>query len=131
MAHQSLANLFCLLILGCLFAPGAGAATTQIPRHDPQKKLPYTWVFVKDMHCGACAKKIARKLYTVTGVVKVQTSVKKSVAVVTPQKNREVAPRAVWEAVQKAGFKPVKLVSPAGTFQAKPPRVAARRASFQ
>lgn len=131
MAPRLLMTACCLLMLGGLFVPDGSAATAQLPRHDSRKKLPYTWVFVTDMHCGACAKKIARKLYAVPGVVKVQTSVKKSVAVVTPQKTRQVAPRAVWEAVEKAGFKPVKLVGPAGTYRAKPPRVATRGRAVQ
>ena len=37
------------------------------------------------MHCSNCAKKIARKLYNVSGVVKVQANVAKDYAVVTPQ----------------------------------------------
>ena len=81
---------------------------------------PYTWIFVDDMHCGNCAKKIARKLYTVSGVVKVQANVAKDYAVVTPQAGADLSPRALWEAVEQANFKPVKLQGPRGGFTKKP-----------
>ncbi len=81
----------------------------------------YTWVFVKDMHCSNCAKKIARRLYTVPGVVKVQTDVKKDFAVITPQAGKNVSPKRLWEAVEAADFEPVKIQGPAGIFTDKPP----------
>jgi Cu+-exporting ATPase len=80
----------------------------------------YTWVFVKDMHCENCAKKIARRLYTLPGVVKVQTNVKQNFAVITPESGKNVSPRAVWEAVEAAKFQPVKIQAPSGVFTAKP-----------
>lgn len=80
----------------------------------------YTWIFVEDMHCSACAQKIARKLYTVGGVVKVQTDVSKNVAVVTPQPGINISPRSLWEAIEKAEFLPVKLQGPNGIFTQKP-----------
>ena len=83
-------------------------------------ETPYTWVFVDDMHCSNCAKKIARKLYTVSGVVKVQANVAKNYAVVTPQAGTQLSPRALWEAVEQANFKPVKLQGPSGVFTSKP-----------
>ncbi|MEK6248891.1 MAG: heavy-metal-associated domain-containing protein, partial [Planctomycetales bacterium] len=80
----------------------------------------YTWIFVKDMHCSNCAQKIARKLYNVGGVVKVQTDVNKNVAVVTPQPGINISPRSLWEAIEKAEFLPVKLQGPNGTYTRKP-----------
>ena len=81
-----------------------------------------TAIYVKDMHCEACAKKIARKLYNVPGVVKVTTNVKKNVALITPQKNKNPSPKRVWEAVEAATFQPIKIASPLGTFTRKPRR---------
>ena len=83
---------------------------------DPQ----YTWITVEDMHCSNCARKIARKLYTVSGVVKVQSDVSKNLAVITPQEGKLPSPRAMWEAVEQANFKPVKLQGPHGLFTSKP-----------
>lgn len=78
-------------------------------------------IFVKDMHCPVCAKKIASKLNTVPGVGSVKTSVKANRAEVTYQTDKEASPKAMWEAVEKAGFHPTKLVGPDGTsYSAKP-----------
>lgn len=85
-------------------------------------QLPYTWVFVSDMHCAHCAKKISTKLETVSGVAKVQCDVEKGFAVLTPKSGVSLSPRAVWEAVEAVDFKPVKLQGPSGTFKAKPDR---------
>lgn len=80
----------------------------------------FTTIVVDDMHCGGCAKKIAAQLYAVPGVVEVRADVKKSTAYVIPQKRRAPSPRQMWEAVEKAGFKTIKLVGPSGSFSAKP-----------
>jgi len=77
-------------------------------------------IYVDNMHCKTCAKKIARKLYAVPGVVAVHADVKQNVAVITPQNGKDPAPKAIWEAVESAKFKPVKLIGPYGTFQSKP-----------
>jgi copper chaperone CopZ len=75
-------------------------------------------IYVGDMHCAHCAKKIAGKLYRVKGVVKVRTDVKKNLAIVTPQAKKQVDSKAAWAAVRSAGFKPTKLIGPQGTFVA-------------
>jgi copper chaperone CopZ len=79
-------------------------------------------IHVDNMHCAHCARKIAGKLYAVPAVVAVKTNVPASTALVFPQANRDPSPRALWEAVEKAGFKPVKLEAPSGTYGSKPPR---------
>ncbi len=86
-------------------APAAEKTTTAIT------------VQVKDMHCADCAKKIARKLYAVPGVVKVKTDLKKHLAVITPEAERQPSPKALWEAVEKAGFEPVLVAGPAGKYR--------------
>ncbi len=84
------------------------------PQHPPA-----TLVRVSDMHCATCAKKIARKLYAVPGVVQVKTDVKKHSATVTPEKSRQPNPLSLWNAVESAGFAPVELSGPAGKFTSK------------
>lgn len=84
-----------------------------------EPKGPPTTVQVSDMHCANCAKKIARKLYAIPGVVEVKTDVKKHTAVVIPQKSRQLDPLAVWKAVESAGFEPVKVSGPSGEFKSK------------
>lgn len=80
----------------------------------------WTTIQVTDMHCSACAKKIAGKLYKVSGVLEVRADVKKDLAYVVPQKQKTPAPRALWEAVEAAGFKIVQMTGPTGTFKKKP-----------
>ena len=80
----------------------------------------YTTIQVNDMHCANCAKKIASRLYSVPGVLEVRANVEADKAYVKPQKQRVPSPRALWEAVEKAGFKIVTLSGPQGHFKAKP-----------
>jgi copper chaperone CopZ len=95
-------------------APVARAA--QAPAKAPPKLIT---IKVSDMHCGSCAKKIARKLYAVPGVVKVQTDVSKHTATVTPQASAPPDLRLIWEAVEKSGFQPLLVTGPGGTLKAK------------
>ncbi len=79
-----------------------------------------TTIRVKDMHCEACAAKIRRGLFSVAGVVNVKTDVKAHLAVIVPQQSRQPSPRAMWEAVEKAGFQIMQLDGPSGAFTLKP-----------
>lgn len=81
-----------------------------------------TVIYVKDMHCEACAKKIAGKLYGVAGVVSVKTHVKKGIAIVESEANKQASPKALWEAVEAAEFAPIKVAGPMGTYTEKPRR---------
>ncbi len=100
---------------------GRGVETAATPAKPPALKLAPNEVaiYVGDMHCATCAKKIAGKLYSVKGVVKVRTSVKENLAIVTPQAKKQVDPKLAWAAVQKAGFKPTKMIAPQGTYVAE------------
>jgi copper chaperone CopZ len=109
MISRSFAYLLAIVIIACLQQSEAFAATPT-----------FTTIVVDDMHCGACAKKIAGKLYGVPGVLEVRADVKKNTAYVAPQKQKSLSPKKLWEAVEAAGFKPVKLHGPAGNFTSKP-----------
>ena len=76
-----------------------------------------TVITVGNMHCKHCAKKIAGKLYKVKGVVKVRTDVGADIAIITPQKNKQLSIKSLWTASQKAGFQPELLEGPAGKYQ--------------
>jgi copper chaperone CopZ len=80
----------------------------------------YTTIHVHDMHCADCAKQIARKLYALPGVVEVRADVPKNIAYVVPQKDKTLHPRAMWDAVESAGFKVARLEGPQGTFTTRP-----------
>jgi copper chaperone CopZ len=87
-----------------------------------EKPVTFTTVRVENMHCDACAKKIARRLYALPGVIQVRADVAKNTAYVLPQKDKTLSPRAVWESVEAAGFKVARLDTPEGAFTAKPRR---------
>jgi Cu+-exporting ATPase len=72
------------------------------------------------MHCQGCANSIAAKLSDVPGVASVKSDVQAKVTVVTPRPQTVLSPRALWEAVEKAGKQPAKLEGPSGTFTDKP-----------
>jgi copper chaperone CopZ len=91
-------------------------------RAEAQQPVTYTTIYVHDMHCGECAKKIARKLYAIPGVVEVRADVNNNIAYVVPQKDKALSARTMWDAVESAGFAVAKLQGPQGTYTAKPVR---------
>ena len=117
-------NLFALLL--CLCAVPAIAEdkplseSTDIPAVKKALKMQNgeTAIFVGDMHCANCAKKVARKLYGVKGVMKVRTDIKVDVAIVTPQRNKQLDAKALWAAAEASTILPIKLISPAGVIEA-------------
>jgi len=100
-----------------LAAASASLLLAQPVLADPPKP---TSIAIKDMHCTVCAKTISDRLKTVVGVQGVKTDVKTGTAVITPHAAKNPSPKALWEAVERAGFKPVKLNGPNGSFSAKP-----------
>lgn len=79
-----------------------------------------TTILIKGMHCGGCAKKVAGKLKAIPGVADAAVDASTSLATVTPQVGKAPSSRALWEAVEKAGYTTVKLSGPAGEFTEKP-----------
>lgn len=86
-----------------------------------------TAVFVGDMHCANCAKRVSRKLYGVKGVVKIRTNLKVDVAIVTPQRGKVLDAKALWKAAEASGIQPIKLVGPSGVMEADSKTKAAAR----
>jgi len=125
--------LICCLLFG-IAASHAQAAVAPAPTPRPEspvKKLKLapgeTALYVADLHCKTCAKKIARKLYVVKGVMRVRTDVKDDVVIITPQKKKKLDVNAIWKAAQKSGFPPKKLIGPQGTYVANPKTKQAQR----
>jgi Cu+-exporting ATPase len=77
-------------------------------------------ITIDDLDCPSCAKRVEKAVAAVPGVATVKTDVDKQTATVTPQGDKTPSARALWEAVEKAGFMPVKLEGPGGTFKSKP-----------
>ena len=83
------------------------------------EKAPTT-ITVDGMHCPSCAKTIAAKLTAVSGVASVSTDVKAAQMQVTATGKKDPSPKALWEAVEAAGYKTVKIEAPSGVFTEKP-----------
>jgi Cu+-exporting ATPase len=98
----------------------ASVVTTSVAR--AETTVAYTTIKVHNMHCNACAQRIASKLYAVPGVVEVRADVPKDTAYVIPQKDKVLSPRRLWESVEAAGFKVARLDGPQGSFTTKPMR---------
>ena len=79
-----------------------------------------TVVTISGLHCAGCAKKVAKKLESITHVASAAVDPKSGQATITPAKDKRVSPKAMWEAVETAGYKPTKLVGPDGEFTKKP-----------
>ncbi len=79
-----------------------------------------TTISVEGMHCAVCAKSLTTKLKAVKAVQNVEVDVAAGTAKVTPAATNTVSPKALWETVVAAGYKPTKLVGPTGTFTKKP-----------
>lgn len=79
-----------------------------------------TTITVSDIHCMGCAKTCAKHLYEIAGVAKVAANIEAKTLTITPTAQAVVSPRALWEAVEKAGKVPVKIQGPSGTFAVKP-----------
>ncbi len=98
-----------------LFA-AAFVVTNNVQAAEP----PATTISVQGMHCAGCAAKVSRNLQAVVGVSEAQVDATKALAVVSAKPNSTPSPRALWEAVEKSGYKPTMLIGPAGTFTSKP-----------
>jgi copper chaperone CopZ len=75
---------------------------------------------IPEMDCGHCAKKITAKLTAVVGVAATKVDLEAKTVTITPKGQAALSPKALWEASEKAGFKPTKLEGPQGVFTAKP-----------
>lgn len=79
-----------------------------------------TTITLKVLSCEGCAKRVREKLTAVNGVGDVKTDLKTKSATVSPKRDATPSPKQLWEAIEKAGKTPVKLVGPSGTFTSKP-----------
>jgi len=103
--------------LGLTLAVWVALVLSQTHAGEPAKA---TVISIEDLDCPTCAKKVEKNLSEVKGVAEVKTDVKASNATVAAKAGAAPSPRALWEAVEKAGFKVNKLQGPGGTFTAKP-----------
>ena len=75
---------------------------------------------IDDMTCSGCAKSVTKALSAVDGVEAVTVDLKAKTATVTPKGASSPSAKSLWEAVEKAEYKPTKLEGPDGKFDKKP-----------
>ncbi|MEN1678043.1 MAG: heavy metal-associated domain-containing protein [Planctomycetota bacterium] len=106
------------LLLAIATSPAPAAPVTAAPatpsadQAEAKRVLPQGVIelYVVDLHCKTCAKKLARKLYATPGVKRVQASVKQNRAVITLQPRKQVDLAKIWRAAELAEQKPVTLL---------------------
>ena len=81
---------------------------------------PVTAIYIKNLHCEGCAKRLRARLYKVPDVLKVSTNLKQGVAVITPTQGTSVSLKALWEAAETEKFQVSKVSGPQGVFNKKP-----------
>jgi copper chaperone CopZ len=111
-----------LLMRRNLFVAAAAAlvlATTNALAAE-QRQSAATVVTVEGDMCGGCVKKIKAALAEVKGIAEVTGDSKAKTVTIVPAQSVDLSPRAVWEAIEKAGKKPTMLAGPHGTFKSKP-----------
>jgi copper chaperone CopZ len=96
--------------------------TLGVSNADDQKQVEknVTTITVEDMTCGGCAKKVQQYVAKVSGVEKVEPDATTHTVKVFPKANSKVSGKALWEAIEKAGYTPSKLDGPSGSFKEKP-----------
>jgi Cu+-exporting ATPase len=106
--------------LGLALAVTAFAVVVLSQAQAAQQPAKDTVITIDDFECPTCAMKVVKNLTEVKGVGEVKTDLKASTATVAPKAGETPSPRAMWEAVEKAGFKVTKMQGPGGTFTVKP-----------
>lgn len=101
---------------GCKCGHAEPVKAEQPAKLDPKA----TQITVDGMTCAGCAKTVTKALTGVEGVESVVIDLKAKTATVTPKADKKPSPKDLWEAIEKAEYKPTKLESPEGTFEKKP-----------
>lgn len=79
-----------------------------------------TVVTIQGEMCGGCMKKMQGVLAKVPGIARVEGNVAAKTMTIVPAAPNVPSAKAIWEAIERAGKKPAKLVGPEGEFVAEP-----------
>lgn len=101
---------------GCKCCAGEDAKAEKPAKADPKAVT----LSVDGMTCAGCAKTVTKALSAVEGVESVAVDLKAKTATVTPKAGKSPSAKDLWEAVEKADYKPTRLAGPDGTFEKKP-----------
>jgi copper chaperone CopZ len=103
---------------GCS-AGGCCAAADQ-PAPPAKADTATSKIAVNGMSCAGCAKTVGKAVSAVEGVESAVADVKTKTLTVIAKKGAAPSPKAMWEAVEKAGYTPTRIEGAAGTFDKKP-----------
>lgn len=93
-----------------LIRPEADANTAQqLPPQNPP-----TYILIDNLHCQGCAKKIAAQIYAIKGVTKVSVDMAKETLIVETQRDAQVSPWNLIDAVTRASERPVGVIGSYG-----------------
>ena len=109
MCNRKAWMVLCVALV-CCFASAALAASPK-----------QTAIVVPGLDCPNCAKKVSGALSAVRGVASVQADRAVRTAYVLPQRDVQLSPKTLWEAIEQIGKRPTSLSGPHGTFTSKPP----------
>lgn len=125
----------CCAGTGCCDLTRGGAALARTPRAEAGAKgdaradrpaepakadAATSKIEVDGMTCSGCAKAVGKAVAAVEGVESAVADVKTKALTVTAKKGATPSPKAMWEAVEKAGYTPTRIEGAAGTFDKKP-----------
>jgi copper chaperone len=79
-----------------------------------------TVVYVDGMTCAGCAASVTKALREIDGVADASADPKQGLVTVVPKTGASVSLKAVWEAVDHAGFTPIKIAGPNGVVTERP-----------
>jgi hypothetical protein len=79
-----------------------------------------TKIVIQEKLCCCCVQKIRSEVEKVPEAGSLNADMKDNAVLVTSKGPTEPSPGALWEAVEKAGKTPTKLICPAGVFDSKP-----------
>jgi copper chaperone CopZ len=102
----------------CCAAGGCCAADQ--PAQPAKSDAAATKISVDGMSCAGCAKTVGKAVAGVEGVETAVADVKTKTLTVTAKKGASPSPKAMWEAIEKAGYTPTRIEGAAGTFDKKP-----------
>lgn len=98
-----------------LIRPEAKANTVQ---QLPPQGSP-TYIVIDNLHCQGCAKKIAAQIYAIKGVTKVSVDMEKETLIVETQRDAQVSPWNLIDAVTRAKERPVGVIGSYGKLAIK------------
>jgi Cu+-exporting ATPase len=98
----------------------AAVAIALSAAHAASPKSTETTITIDSEMCGNCVKRLKAALAEIEGVASVEGNVAAKTMTIKAKPRKSLSPKTLWEVIEKAGKKPVKLVGPSGTYTSKP-----------